>query len=575
MRSSTRSFGSNPRELEAHSVGSVVLPDRVRRIPTLWSLTTARCVLLVSLVALAAAAKGLGDETAVSLQGDMPRYMMNGAFFSDALRDAPVNNPLQYAYEYFARYPALSIGHHAVLVSMAVTPSFLLFGMSVLSARLTILAFVLLCGIAAFRLFSVTHGQRTALLASLLLVTNPMVVDSSRVVLSELPTLALVITTAFFLAAYCVTQKRSHALAFWLGLVLSIYAKHLAAFMIPVYALYYARTFGFRALFRSGTVMAAIVAFIAIAPLIPLTLRFSQLSVQMVLEPSAAGRWGAGHLVAWVKILWTHLLTPPVFLLAGIAVLILVVKRDRLVSLFTVWIVVFFVEILTLGVSVPRFAIYVIPPFCLLAATLPDMLRARRWQSAAIAALVITIGYQTVRAWEAPLTHAGGYETAAEYVTSHPKGDAVMFSGLVDSGYFVFFVRKHDPARHRVVLRADKLLTTSMMHAPAYRNRIATRGEIDRVLQQFGVAYVVIEEKRYPDGPLAWLGEDVKTARFAERLRVPIQSDDPRLRGIDLVVYEYNEFRPAAPGTTLTLDVPLMNRSLAIPFDRLRRPIGR
>jgi hypothetical protein len=528
----------------------------------------------VSLVALAAAAKDLGDETAVSLQGDMPRYMMNGAFFSDALRDAPVSTPLQYAYEYFARYPALSVGHHAVLVSMAVTPSFLLFGISVLSARLTILAFVLLCGAAAFRLFSVTHGRRTALLASLLLVTNPMVVDSSRVVLSELPTLALVITAASFLASYGATRKRSHALGFWVALVLSVYAKHLAALMIPVYALYYARTFGLRALFRPRAAMAAAVAFVAITPLIPLTLEFSQLSVQMVLEPSPIGRWGARHLATWVTILWKNLLTPPVFLLAGLAALLLVVRREGSVSLFALWTVVFFVELLALGVSVPRFAIYWIPPFCLLAATLPGLLRARWWQPVATAAVVATIGFQAVRAWEAPMTHAGGYERVAEYVTSHRKGDAVMFSGLIDSGYFVFFVRKHDPERDMVVLRADKLLTTSMMNRPAYRDRITTRDEIDQVLHQFGVAYVVLEDKPYPDGPLAWLSEEVTTPRFAERLRVPVQTADPRLRGVDLVVYEYKDFKPAAAGATLTLDVPLMNRSLTIPFDRLQRPMG-
>jgi hypothetical protein len=529
----------------------------------------------VSLLALVTASKGLGDETAVSLQGDMPRYMMNGAFFGDALRDAPLDGPLQYAHEYFARYPALSVGHHAVLVSLALTSSFVLFGMSVLSARLTILAFVLLCGIAAFRLFRVTHNQRTALLASLLLVTSPMVVDSSRVVLSELPTLALVIATAFFLASYCATQKRSHALGFWIAVVLSAYAKHLAALMIPVYALYYVRVFGIRALWARRTAIGIIAAFIATAPLIPLTLEFSPLSVQMVLEPSAVGRWGAGHVVTWAKILWTNLLTPPLVLLAGLSTALLIVTRQRPSSLFVFWMLVFFVEILTLGVSVPRFAIYWIPPFCLLAATLPDMVRARGWSTVATAALVATIGYQSGLAWNAPMPHAGGFETAAEWVTTaERKGDAVMFSGMIDSGYFVFFVRKHDFARNMVVLRADKLLTTSRMNAPAYRNRITARDEIQRVLQQFGVAYVVLEDQPYPDGPLAWLHEEVKTPRFAERLRVPIQTADPRLRGVDVVVYEYKDFTPAAPGATLTLDVPLMNRSLAIPFDRLRRPLG-
>ena len=38
---------------------------------------------------------------------------------------------------------------------------------------------------------------------------------------------------------------------------------------------------------------------------------------------------------------------------------------------------------------------------------------------------------------------------------------AFCISSNVDTGYFVFFTRKHDPHQDLIVLRADKLLVTS------------------------------------------------------------------------------------------------------------------
>lgn len=57
-----------------------------------------------------------------------------------------------------------------------------------------------------------------------------------------------------------------------------------------------------------------------------------------------------------------------------------------------------------------------------------------------------------------------GYEQAARYVTAQPRGSTVMFSGDVDTGYFIFFVRKlTNPQRRQIVLRSDKIFTVSDM----------------------------------------------------------------------------------------------------------------
>ena len=98
------------------------------------------CLMVVSLSVLILSTKGLTDSGSVSLQGDMPRYIMNGVFFHDLIQDLPFADPIQYTKKYYAKYPALSVGHHPLVPSLAEVPFFFLFGISVFSAKATTLA---------------------------------------------------------------------------------------------------------------------------------------------------------------------------------------------------------------------------------------------------------------------------------------------------------------------------------------------------------------------------------------------------------------------------------------------------
>jgi hypothetical protein len=73
-------------------------------------------LIILMAVIIAIASKGILSEGTIAI-GDMPRHAMNGVFLYDALRDLPPD-PLAYAYRYFARYPALSLGHHPMLLPL-------------------------------------------------------------------------------------------------------------------------------------------------------------------------------------------------------------------------------------------------------------------------------------------------------------------------------------------------------------------------------------------------------------------------------------------------------------------------
>ena len=148
-------------------------------------------------------------------------------------------------------------------------------------------------------------------------------------------------------------------------------------------------------------------------------------------------------------------------------------------------------------------------------------------------------------------------------LTSNP-GPTVLFSGDVDTGYFTFFVRKHDPGRRLVVLRADKLLTTSYLWTLDLKNNIADPSEIYPLLQRLGTRYIVIEDRPSRAPVLEWLRQELRSPRFAERQRIAVTSRDWRLRGTSLAIYEYLEATPADPDAPLAIQMPIVRRSLDV-----------
>ena len=61
---------------------------------------------------------------------DEMRHVMNGVFFRDFMSDLPRRHPLQYVYEYYAKYPALAFPHWPPLFHFIEGGFFLLLGLA-------------------------------------------------------------------------------------------------------------------------------------------------------------------------------------------------------------------------------------------------------------------------------------------------------------------------------------------------------------------------------------------------------------------------------------------------------------
>lgn len=183
-------------------------------------------------------------------------------------------------------------------------------------------------------------------------------------------------------------------------------------------------------------------------------------------------------------------------------------------------------------------------------------------------AFIMIAGYQIIYAYNLVPEYARGYENAAKYVAEHKKGESIMYSGVIDTGYFVFFVRKNDPDRELIVLRADKILATSAMRI-IVEERIQEREEIYKVLNDYGVRYVVIEDTFTNSKVLEWLRFEVKSGRFDLRDKTMIQSSDTRANNVPLSIYEYKDYTPPKKGIKLNMNIVLMNEVIEVLLDDL------
>ena len=521
-------------------------------------------------VAIYLGARGITDEASVMLGGDMSRYAMNGVYLYDLISSGGVwsaDDLVAHAELYFARYPALSLGHHPPLPSIALLPFYAIFGVSMVAARLSALVFFTLAVWQLYALGKRLLGWQVASWATLLFITNVYVLRFGQYVLSEMPMLALVLTSLNALCGYCETGQKKYYAWFVLAAAASLYAKQLAIFMFPMYALILMARFGWRHLRERHLIAWTLIGAVLMAPLVAITLRLSPSNVALATK-NIRNLGNDRGVTVWdivTTIITTHV-SLPLALVVIAGALGLAVRRERLGLFGFLWL------LLSIGGSVlfagrfepARYAFSAMPAYVLIAASLAAVPSSRR----VAAAVVIVLGAAVL--WQAWLIRnlypsgAGGYEAAASYVIDHSASPTVLVDTSIDTGYFVFFVRKHDEKRRLVVLRAEKLLDTRSEEDPGDPAEFYTR------LRDFGIQFIVLEESRSGPPTLLQMRSELKSDRFEERRRIPIESRDRAVSGLDLVIYEFKDAQP--PNLDAQLNVSARRRQFSLRLRDLLEP---
>ncbi len=519
-------------------------------------------------VGLLLTVRGLGDESYVSLQGDMPRHLMNGVFFLDLARDLPApGDAFEYARHYYARYPALSLGHHPFLIALIEAPFYAVFGVSVTTARLVPLLFFLLGIYWTFRLaVECLDDEWAGLAAGLTFASSAYIVALTQSVLTELPALSLSVVAALYCHRFAVRGRSRDILTATLLAALAAWAKQLAVVVMPALIVYVWWRLGWRRLLKRDVLIAVALATAVVAPLVPITLMMSPFNVALAAgfarEAVEAGRLelAAGLMQ---KAALEHL-QPAVLAFGAFGVLVMLARGLAAGWLAALWIVTTaaFISIVVVGDPI-RYTIYWVPAWALgVGAACSPLLG--RWRPVTAVAVSAALVSQIVWASQVRLPGLDGYEAAARLVVAEPRGSTVMFAGDVDTGFFTFFVRKHDAARQTIVLRADKMLTTSFMGSVAAEDRITRPEEVRAVIERFGVGYIVAEDRPSESKVQNWLLQEVTGPGYTERMRLPANSTDVRLIGRSLVVYEVDHAQPAAADARLDIRLPLVSQQIDV-----------
>jgi hypothetical protein len=359
--------------------------------------------------------------------------------------------------------------------------------------------------------------------------------------------------------------KRRDYLLFLILAAVSVASKQLAVFLFPTYALLLLRDGGWARVRQRRILPWTLAGGGAIALVALATLFLSPFNVQLVINVLTRGLWlrDAPDVVA--AIVSEHL-RPSLGVVAACGLVVGLAGRDGRLWLGLSWVGGVLVGLLfaTGPYDAARYGIYAVPGYCLLAAAVTVGVRTDRQRTLVAVALAAAVSWQLWSAARVLPAGGGGYETAAKSVLSGGPGPTVLYSASVDTGYFVFFVRKHDPQRRLVVLRSDKLLTTSFMGDLSQNERIRAPEEIYPLLDRYGTRFIVIEDRPSGSDVLDWLREEVKSDRFVERSRVPITTRDRRLRNVDLVIYEYKDAKAPHPDAELDLALPLVGRDIRV-----------
>ena len=514
---------------------------------------------------------------------DADKIAMDGVFVFDFVKDLPHSllHPRQYAIEYYARYPSLSVGQRPLFFPTVEALLYGIAGLNILAPKISVLLFLLMGMLFWVLLITETHGFKTAVLSLLLWISNPHIYVYSQHILLEIPTLSMSILTLYLLHQYVSAPSGRMGILLGVAAGLMLWTNQKTAFMLPMFLLYPLCRKKPKLFLAGSTWMSASIIFLFLLPLTVMTLLLGDHNMALALKNHASPQQmqivqeGHSQIFVYLYYLYHDHFSLPVLLLAVSGMGIAVFKKDGDSILYGLMIFCVYLTFTLISVKIPRYAIYWIPCFCFFAAL--AVLEMADYLSHRIKKGKIPIQYilcslpvifQLETSFPIHIPHVSGYEDAARYVLTESRSPVLFFTGM-GNGQFSFFVRKHDPEKRFMILRGQKIISSSFIHHDHDMDvYLHNPREIYNEFQKMGVQYAVVESPLHaPDIPayraLMHLLED--SNYFTLRKTVPVEIVPPsRTKDYQLLIYENRNPAPINRNQTLTLHVPVAGRTLKV-----------
>ena len=507
---------------------------------------------------------------------DAPRHALNGVFVKDLVAAAPWSDPSRYAYDYYAQYPALTILFYPPLFYAISAPFYALFGVSEGTALLVVALHYVAFAWGAWALFRCWLPAWPAAAAAAMLALLPEIAFWGRQVMLEVPSLAFFIWSAALFTRYRHTGYGRPLLLYGAAalLLLAMYTKLTAGFLALAFAGTLLVERRAAALKDRHVWLAALIACIALIPLLVLTVKFGQANIQSAsgINDSLVSR---RSLAGWLWYLrqfpgqlgWAVLAAGA----AGLAAAAVAALRRRSLDgigtlnkgdavFWLLWLVAGYLFFSAIDLKEARHSVYILPPVVLAAAMLLMRVPQPRWRGAALAALTAAVALQTVLM--RPVAYVGGYAEAAQLVSEKaPRDSSVLFSGYRD-GSFVFNMRTHEERRDLTVVRADKmLLNVAVRRELGVKEHDLSEADILSQIHDLNVSYLVVQPGFWNDLAVMQRFERVLAADQFEEVARIATPNNVKAYEKELVIYR-NKAPSGRRAGPRKLDLPIINRSI-------------
>jgi hypothetical protein len=498
--------------------------------------------------------------------GDEMRHAMTGVFFRDLIVDHPWRNPVQYAYEYYAKYPALGLMYWPPLFHSVEGLFFLVFGISVLASRLTILAYALVGVYFWYKIAEREGPQPRALASTFIFPLLPYMLQYERVTMLEIPCVATCMVALYFWQSFMREERARDLWCFAAFLVASMFTSQKAVFVAFFVVLHFLVERRWKLLKRWDVWAAGLLSLATVTPLYFFMLSKLSLSYERV-----AGRAFEHVATAYHLSYYPEQILPQMGMLLGIlgiAGFVWAMLRARKEHrFFLVWIVACYVCYTLIQEKSIRHTFVWIPALVYFAlVAVENLLPRREW---VIAAFCVLATYSVGEALYTDKAMVSGLEPVAQYLAEQPESDVLYYQGFLN-GDFIFYVRKYDPQKRRLVAREKQIVATKINEGYGTRTILRTPEEVIQMFHDWGIRYAVVENREFISG-LGPVRVALQSDQFEVVKAFRIDSNLGFFNGRRVTIYR---FKGELKRSEATVTLPMMTLREDIKAD-LNRLAGR
>lgn len=497
---------------------------------------------------------------------DEAQHGVTGLFIADAMRDLPLRHPIQYAYNYYAQYPAVSIVHWPPLFYVFEGIGFLAGGPSALSARLTVLLFAVLLLYNWFRLAEELQGPFTAAVSTAILGLLPSMLLYEKAVMLEIPSLALAVCAIRYWTEYLDSGRKRSLYIFGLWMSAALLCKQTNVFVLLLCLLILLTTGKWERLWNRDAAIVAGMGCVLVGPFYGLMLVSQGHAVAHDL-----GSHQASGLSRWTFYLQTlpRMFTGPMLALSLLGIVLAqrwTTKRQFVLMMS--WLIAGYATFTFFGQREERFSIYWFPPLAYFAAGLLSQYfqiarvrHAMRWAAIILVCLLVAHG------WSYERPYISGYKSVASRLVEGYGSGIVLFDGRVP-GNFIFYMRALDPNRQFLVLRKS-LYVDDVRRSETSEELVHSREDILDLVKNLGIRFIVVSEGEAALNSQRILRDCLQTTQFQLLGRFPIASNQPGWVGYNLLLYENKSWSPPAT-KWLTIRMLTLPHDIVVPLDRFQ-----